>query len=124
MRTLLILLAAAALLAGCADDSGLDADGASLEFEGRGSGSHEDSADCDDDATLAGSGNVEDGSIEVTVTDGSGAVKFEESFDGGIESEAERMQGASGDWTLSIVRAGDDLIGDEFNGQYAFTLTC
>lgn len=124
MRTILILLGAAALLAGCADDSGVDASGASLDFDGRGSGSHEDSAKCDEDASLAGSGNIEDGSLEVTVTDGSGTVRFEETFDGGVEADAERMEGASGDWTLSIVRSGDDLVGDEFNGQYTFTLTC
>lgn len=130
-KTLLATLVVAALLAGCADDGDVqdlpdDArkDGASLEFEGRDSGEHSDTAECDDDATLTGSGNIEDGNIQVTVTDGSGDTKFSETYDGGVEAEGERMDGASGTWTLRVVRAGDDLLGDEFNGQYAFTLAC
>lgn len=129
MRQIVALLALTALLAGCAGDDadGLDAvdnEAASLEFEGRDSGNHSDSAECDEDATLTGTGNIEDGTIQVTVTDGSGAMKFEKTYDGGVDAEGERMEGASGEWTLTVTRAGDDLLGDEFHGQYAFTLTC
>lgn len=126
-KTLLAALALAALLAGCAGDGGVqsvDRETANVEFEGRDSGEHSDSAECDDDATLAGSGNIEDGNIQVTVTDGSGATRYQETYDGGVETDGERMEGASGSWTLTVVRSGDDVLGDEFNGQYAFTLTC
>ena len=124
MRTPLILLALAALLAGCADDADLDSEAATLDFEGQDSGTHSDTAECDEDATLAGTGTIEDGSIEVTVMDGSGTEQFSKTYDGGVDAEGERMEGSSGSWTLTVVRSGDDLVGDEFNGQYSFTLTC
>lgn len=123
MKTLL-LLSVAALLAGCAQNAGTQSI-ATLDFEGSDSGTHSDTArDCDDDGTLVGSGNVQDGSIEVTVTDGSGAQQFSRSYDSGVDVEGERLSGASGDWELTVTRSGDDLIGDPFNGQYSFTLTC
>lgn len=125
MRMVLILLGAAALLAGCADDADVDAGGASLEFNGEDSGTHSDTAEgCDDEGTLAGSGNIDDGSILVTVTDGSGDEVFSKTYDGGIDGEGERLQGASGDWKLTVARSGDDLVGDPFRGRYTFTLTC
>lgn len=125
MRTVLILLGAAALLAGCADDADVDAGGASLEFNGEDSGTHSDTAEgCDDGGTLTGSGNIDDGSIQVTVTDGSGDEVFSRTYDDGVEAEGERLQGASGDWRLTVARSGDDLVGDPFRGQYAFTLAC
>lgn len=49
---------------------------------------------------------------------------FTRTFDGGIDLEGERMDGASGEWTVTATRSGDDLIGDEFNGQYTFGMTC
>lgn len=124
MKTLLLLLASATLLAGCAGDGGTQSV-ASLDFEGTDSGSHSDTAqDCDDDGTLVGTGNIEDGMIEVTVTDGSGAQQFSRTYDAGVDTEGERLNGASGDWELTVMRSGDDLLGDPFNGQYSFTLTC
>lgn len=124
MRLILATLALAALLAGCANDAGVDADAAHLEFEGQDSGSHSDTADCDDDATLTGTGNIEDGTIEVSVTDGSGSSQFRRTYDSGVDVEGERFDGASGEWRLTVMRAGDDLVGDQFSGQYAFTLAC
>jgi hypothetical protein len=109
------------LLAGCTAGTG---DLTELSYEGRDSGSHQERADCDDSATLAGTGNVEDGTLTVRVTDGSGEEAFSRSFDGGIDLEGERLQGASGTWTMTATRSGDDLVGDEFNGQYTFGLTC
>ena len=125
MKTLLLALASLTLLAGCAgNDDVNEAKVASLEYEGNESGTHEDSVDCDKDARLAGTGNVDDGTLEVTVTDGSGAMQFEKTYNAGVEADGERMSGASGQWTLTVTRAGDDLVGDGFNGQYTFTLTC
>lgn len=123
MQRILLALALLPLaLAGCAGDSG---EGAKLSFDGEDSGTHsEDANGCDDDATLTGSGNIEDGSVMVTVTDGGGDEVFSEEYSGDIEVEAERLTGASGDWTLTAVRAGDDVIGDSFTGEYVFNLSC
>lgn len=121
MRNTLLFAALAMLLAGCTAGTG---DVTELSHEGVGSGNHEEKADCDDSGTLGGTGNVEDGTLVVTVTDGSGDEVFSRTFDGGIDVEGERLEGASGEWTLSATRSGDDLVGDEFNGQYTFGLTC
>ena len=124
-RILLLSAALAALLAGCADDTDLDSHGAAeVSYEGNDIGSHDDSADCDDDATLVGTGSIDEGSITVTVTDGKGAEQFSETYDGDLDGETERMDGAEGDWTLSVTRLGSALVGGEFDGQYTFTLSC
>jgi hypothetical protein len=111
----------AALLAGCTAGAG---EALELSYEGTDSGTHDDSAECDDDATLVGTGNVEDGQVVLTVSDGSGDDVFTRTFDGGIDLEGEQLDGASGTWTVTAVRGGDDLVGDEFNGQYTFGLAC
>lgn len=123
MRILLLALSSLALLAGCADNASAHG-AASLDFNGTGMGTHDDSAECDDDGTVTGTGNVDDGTLHVTVTDGDGKVQFDETYDGGVDASAEHMDGASGTWTLTATRVGDDLLGDEFKGQYEFTLAC
>lgn len=120
MKTLLAGLALL-LLAGCVGDSG---GAAKLSFEGSDSGSHDDTVKCDDDATLVGTGTIDDGSVTVRVTDGSGAEKFSRTFDEDVDVTGEGLDGASGTWTLSATRAGDDLLGDPFNGSYTFNLSC
>lgn len=121
MRKLLAGLGLLALLAGCVGDSG---EAAKLSFEGGDSGTHDDSAKCDDDATLVGTGSIDDGTVTVTVTDGSGDEKFTREFDAGIDLSGERLEGSSGTWTLSATRMADDLVGDGFQGSYTFNLSC
>ena len=124
-RLLLLSACLAALLAGCADDSDAQSHGtASVSYDGNDAGTEDDSVDCDDDATLAGTGSVDEGSIHVTVTDGNGAEQYSETFDGDVDADAERMDGGEGEWTLTVVRTGDALIGGDFDGSYTFTLTC
>lgn len=124
-RLLLLSACLAALLAGCADDSSTNSHGsASLSYNGNEVGSHDDSADCDDDGTLVGTGSIDDGSIHVTVTDGKGAEQFSETYDGDLDGDAEHMDGGSGEWTLTVTRTGDALVGGDFDGSYTFTLTC
>jgi hypothetical protein len=121
----LSLLALAALaLAGCAGDSG---EAAKLTYEGNDIGAHDESADCDDDATLVADGNVDQGQVEITVTDGDGDEVFSETFSEGegMEMEGEMLEGASGEWTLAAVRMNDALVDSEgFDGEYTVRLTC
>lgn len=124
-RTLLLLALLATALSGCAGDSGTQShDVATVSYDGNEPGSEDDSGDCDDDATLVGTGSIDDGSITVTVTDGNGAEQYSETFDGDVDADAERMDGASGEWTLSVTRLGDSLIGGDFDGSFSFTLSC
>lgn len=121
-RMLIGLASLAFLLSGCAGDSG---GAAKLDFEGEDTGTHTEKADgCDDDGTLTGSGHIDDGVLTVTVMDGSGKELFSRDYEGEVNLAAERLTGSSGDWTLSAVRMGDDVVGDEFKGEYAFNLSC
>ena len=121
---MLAALAGAAMLAlaGCAGNA-LTAE-AKLNYDGNENGSHSDKADCDADGSLAASGQVRDGSVRVTVTDGEGNQVYSESFDGAIDVSGARLDGDSGTWTLRAVRSGDDLVGDQFSGDYDFYLDC
>lgn len=121
MRKLLAGLGLVALLAGCVGDSG---EAAKLSFDGSDSGTHDDSAECDDDATLVGTGTVDDGTLTITVSDGSGTETFSREFDAGIDLSGERLDGSSGTWTLTATRMPDDLVGDGFQGTYTFNLSC
>ena len=121
MRKILASLALVAFLAGCVGDSG---GAAKLSYEGGDSGTHDDEAKCDDDATLVGTGTIDDGTVSVTVTDGSGAEKFSRTFDAGIDLSGERLEGDDGTWTLSAMRMPDELLGDGFQGSYTFNLSC
>lgn len=119
-----LLLTAVMALAGCAGGGGTLGSDASLTFDGSGSGSHSEEADCNDEGTLTGDGNVSDGRLEVTVSDGGGDEVFSQSFEGEFTLEPKQMNGASGSWEITADRSGDDLAGDEFQGKYTFRLDC
>ena len=127
MRTLLLLISLAALLAGCANNASTDSDShgtASVSYNGNEVGTDDDSADCDDDATLTGTGSIDQGSIKVTVTDGNGAEQYSHEFDGDVTGDAEHMDGHEGQWTLTVVRSSGALVVGDFDGSYSFTLAC
>lgn len=109
------------LLAGCVGDSG---GSARLSYEGDNVGSHDDSSKCDKDAHLLGSGNIEDGSVRVTVTTDDGE-RFGRDFTGEFTLASQELNGQSGTWRLSATRTGDSNLGlSGFQGSYSFTLTC
>lgn len=108
-------------LAGCIGDSG---GSAKVAFDGSGSGSHSDRTDCDDDGTLLGNGQVDQGQVTIRVTDGDGRELFARTLDGGFNVESERLSGASGKWTLTATRMADGLLQEEFSGDYVFRMTC
>lgn len=108
-------------LAGCIGDSG---GSAAVSFDGSGNGSHDDSTKCDSDGTLVASGSVDEGQVDVRVTDDDGRTVFSRQFDGGMNLDAQSLDGASGTWTLRAVRTSDSLLGSEFSGNYAFRLSC
>ncbi len=117
------LLAAAilALLAGCVGDSG---GSAKLSYEGNNISSHHDSAKCDKDGHLLGSGSIDDGSVRVTVTTDDGE-RFGRDFTGDFTLASQELTGQSGTWTLTATRLGDSNLGlSGFDGSYSFTLTC
>jgi hypothetical protein len=109
------------LLAGCVGDSG---GSAKLSYDGSGTGNHSDSTDCDKEGHLLGSGNIEDGSIHVSVTTDDGE-HYVRDFTGEFTLASQELTGQSGDWTLSVTRVGDSNLGlSDFRGSYSFTLTC
>lgn len=122
--TIALLVTATMTLAGCAGGGGTLGSDASLTFDGSGSGTHSEEVDCNDDGTLTGDGNVSDGQLQVTVTDGSGDEVFSQTFEGEFTLEPKTMNGASGTWEVQGERSGDDLAGDEFQGEYTFRLDC
>jgi hypothetical protein len=109
------------LLAGCIGDSGGTAE---VSFDGTGNGSHEDSAKCNDDGTLVSNGQVDEGQVDVRVTDGDGRTVFSQEFDGGANLDAKSIEGASGTWTVHATRSADMILGSPFSGDYTFRLTC
>ncbi len=117
-----LLLTAVMALAGCSGGT-LGAD-ASVTFDGNGSGSHSEEASCNDTGTLTGDGNVSDGRLEVTVSDGGGDEVFSQSFEGEFTLDPNELNGASGSWEITADRTGDDLAGDDFQGEYTFRLDC
>lgn len=121
LRLAAFALLSIAALSGCIGDSG---GSASVSFDGSGNGSHDDSTDCDSDGTLVASGQVDEGQVDVRVTDGDGATVFSRQFDGGANLDTEPLDGASGDWTIRAVRSSDSLLGTEFSGDYSFNLSC
>lgn len=122
--TFAILLTAAMTLAGCAGGGGTLGSDASLTFDGTGGGSHDDSADCGDEGTITGDGNIQDGTVSVVVTDGGGDQVFEQEYEGEFTIEPETVNGASGTWQIEATRGGEGLAGDEFQGEYTFRLDC
>lgn len=124
MRLLLLSTILALLVAGCMGNGDLRSDGATLSYDGEQSGAHQETADCDEDGRITGSGNVEDGTVSVTVTDGGGEELWSKSFDGAVDFDSASLSGASGTWTIKAERGGNDLAGDEFNGEYTFNISC
>lgn len=117
----LLALLLATAFAGCIGDSG---GSARVSFDGTGNGAHEDEEDCDSDATLYASGQVEEGQVDVHVTDGDARTVFRRQFDGGANLDAQALSGASGTWSLSAIRSSDSLLGSPFRGAYSFRLAC
>lgn len=108
-------------LAGCIGDSG---GSASVSFDGSGNGSHDDETRCDKDATVFSNGQVDEGQVDVRVTDGDGREAFRQQFDGGANMDARGLSGASGTWRISAIRSSDTILGAEFSGHYTFSLSC
>jgi hypothetical protein len=119
--TPLLLLGAFALLAGCVGDSG---GSAKLSYDGSDIGTHNDSSDCDKDGHLLGSGSIERGSVQVSVTTDEGTW-YSGEFTGDFNLASQELTGQSGDWTLRVTRVGGTTLGlTGFDGSYSFTLTC
>jgi hypothetical protein len=120
MNTIYFLTASVLLLAGCAS-----APASSLAFDGKGNGTHSDTATCDDAGTIKGRGNVADGSVLVTLKDSAGKQLFQQTFKGEFTLESKPVSGASGTWTIDGSRSSDDTLGgDPFSGNYSFNLSC
>ena len=105
-------------MAGCMDDGDEQASEASVSFDDAGDGAHDDSTQCTDGASLYGGGLVDDGQVQVTVTDGEGDQVFSGSYDDAVDLEAENLEGADGTWKVTAQRDGG------FSGDYLFTLLC
>lgn len=122
MRAPLLALAALAVLAaGCVGDSG---GAAKLSYDGNGTGSHDDSAKCDKDGHLLGSGDIRSGSVRVTVTTDDGE-RYGRDFTGQFTLASQELTGQSGTWRLTATRVGDSNLGlSGFEGEYSFTMTC
>lgn len=106
---------------GFGDDGGADA---ALTFDGDSSGQHSQRADCDDQGTIAGSGNVLDGEVTVTLRDASDTRLFQQTFDGEFELDEKTISGSAGQWDIHAERAGNDVVGDAFDGSYEFFVNC
>ena len=118
-----VLLACAwvAFLAGCIGDSG---GSARLSYEGTNVGSHDKSEECDKEGHLIGSGNIERGSVRVTVTTDDGE-RYGDTFTGDFTLASQELTGQSGEWTLTATRIGGTNLGlSGFAGSYSFTMTC
>lgn len=112
-----VLVAASGCLAVGAD--------AHLDYDGRGNGSHSETASCGDKGTIRTTGEVHDGRLTIRLTDSGDTEVFQKEFrNGSIEMTAVEARGDSGTWTLSASRSGDDLAGDSFNGNYQIRLDC
>lgn len=121
-RTAFATLLLAILVAGCMGSGELG--GTTLSYDGTESGTHKETKGCDEDGRVTGSGNVEDGQLHVKVMDGSGDELWSKTFDGNVDFDSTALSGASGEWSISAERTGNDLAGDEFNGEYTFNLSC
>lgn len=119
MRTpTLLVLSLALLLAGCTDGGDQD-DDADLSSASVSEEDTQDTADCaDGDATIAGAGSVDEGTMTVTVMDGAGNEVWSETYDDAFELEGETVDGGSGTWTIEAEP------GDAFDGTFGLTLTC
>jgi len=95
-----------------------------LDFSGEGSGEHEKTESCDTDGQLSGDGNIDDGTLHVTLEDGDGNVVFDQTYNGDIKFTSTSVTGHDGTWTLRGERSRDDVLGDDFKGHYTFNLVC
>lgn len=121
MRLLLATLASITVLSGCIGDSG---GSAQISYDGNDIGSHNESEKCDKDGHLLGSGNIDSGSVRVTVTTDDGE-RYGETFTGEFTLASQELTGQSGTWTLTATRLGGNNLGlSGFQGSYSFTLTC
>lgn len=110
-------------LAGCNQAKELVAE-AEVMYDGGSNGSHSDTATCDADGDIRGNGDVQDGSVTITVEDSDGTELFQRTFDGSFDLSKQPITGDSGTWSISAVRTSDDVLGDQFAGEYAFFLNC
>lgn len=123
MRSLVVcaLASVVASLAGCVGDSG---GSARISYEGNEIGTHDESEKCDKDGHLLGSGSIDRGSVQVSVTTDDGE-HYSDSFTGDFTLASEELTGQSGTWTLRATRIGGTNLGlSGFDGSYSFTMTC
>ncbi len=102
----------------------MGAGASNLSYDGQANGTHSDTATCDDQGSIKGSGTIPDGSVLITLKDSAGKQLFQQSFKESFTLAAKTVSGASGTWTLDAQRSGDDLVGDSFSGKYDFNLDC
>lgn len=122
---MLALAAFALTAAGCMDDAARSFTAkATLDFNGRGNGNHSETGSCKDEGDIAGEGTLHDGAVSLRVTDADGTVLLDRRFSDSFTLEKQTLRGDSGSWRIEATRSGDDLAGDEFNGQYEFRLYC
>ena len=107
-------------LSGCTGDGG----SSNLSYDGKANGSHSDTAGCDDQGTIQGSGNIPDGAVLITLKDSAGKQLFQQTFKDSFTLDKRTVSGASGTWSIEARRSGDDLVGDSFSGKYDFTVDC
>lgn len=123
-QILTLLVSASTLaLAGCTTVDGLTAE-AEISYDGTQNGSHSDKAACDAEGKLTGRGDIQDGAVQITIRDGQDETVFERTFDSSFDLSGTRLDGHAGTWTLHAQRTGDDVLGDEFNGDYDVFLNC
>ncbi len=123
MKHIILAIALITILSGCAGQGANFGSGQQAAIAGQGmmSGSETRSLECSEKAQIAvgvqGAGNV-----EVKVTDGSGAVVYTKSFDGGgQEGETKSLSGVTGTWGLKVIFTGSY---GGFSGQYGVYLRC
>lgn len=111
--------------AGCiGKDNQIETKAFNLAYDGSQSGNHESIGTCDSEGTLTGHGSIQDGNVRIQVRDGSGNTRFDKTFTEDFTIETQHTTGASGNWKISGERAGNDLLGDQFKGNYSITARC
>lgn len=117
-------VAAAFALPGCFEEVETLGAEADLNFRGQGNGAHSESAECGDRIEVSGSGTIEDGVLELRLSDGEGTQIFSQEFSESFTLSKRAFTGHAGTWKIEATRGGNDLAGDEFNGDYSITLNC
>lgn len=106
---------------GFGTDGGADA---ALTFDGKGAGQHSQTAACDDQGTIEGSGTIADGEVVITLRDASGTRLFQQTFQGEFDLAEKTVSGTAGDWNIHAQRSGNDVLGDSYTGSYEFFVNC